>query len=642
MRKSTLLCALLAVLVAGVAIAIPADLMPYPATEGHGPARILTLAERACTSEDVPPFGTIIQAWSLTMSGRYAGAGVTWCRSSGRLFLMDQGSSGQCRVWNLDPADPTGTIVSVPWTFVNLGSGIVDKPWGIAWDPDSGCFWSSQILDNNVYGGCFLLRYVWSGSAWVWGGGAQDSWQVGDATQEIGLQCLWTAGMEKNALNRVFYCAPVHSSPSSLNHIARFDPYTKTDLGRLQYGSETSERGCALIPWDSAYVLTLGPNAEQFVKRDSTGYPLTAVSSPEWPADWSVIVPDAISTDDTVFAYCMRCNSENNLYKVCTGLEWGQLPSAFRHSVRPVCILEPSGTIDSGEVVMPTVVVHNSSDEPALDVSVHLQVDNDRDSVVYHDSTQVTIPALSSDTVEFTPWTALDRDSATAVAWTFWEDDSVPGDDTLAQRFLVLVKALEIVDHFPKDTVEPGPHPAWADCLNSGNVVLSYPVVFFICELGHRPPWFDTTWAVNHLAGATHRMFPYYRPNYFSPGIYEFFIGGLLGEPFADTFWVLSSGVQEPKRRAGPVFELTAVPSAFGAELSLVFGLDHEVGVDLAVYSGDGRRVRTLASGRHQAGRSELVWDGRDDLGRRVAPGAYLVRLSAPGRFSGCRVAKVR
>jgi hypothetical protein len=628
-------------LAAGCLIAASADLMPYPAAGEHGPMRLRTPVRGACTSEDQPPFGTIMQAWSLTMSGPYAGAGVTWCKDSGRLFLMDQGSQGECRVWNLDPADPTGTVVSVPWTFTNLGTGTVDIPWGIAWDPDSGCFWISQVVDGDVYGGSFLLRYVWNDSAWVWAGGAQDSWQVGDATEQIGLQCLWSAGMEKNVLNGVFYCAPVHSSPDSLNHIARFDPYTKTDLGRLQYGSEYSERGCALIPWDSAYVLTLGPSADQFVKRDSTGYVLAAVSSPEWPADWSVILPDAISPEDTVLAYCMRCNQDNNLYKVSTGLKWGQLPSAFPHSVRPMCILEPSGTIDSGETVTPTVVVYNSSDEPAQDVSVHLLVDIDRDSVVYLDSTCVTIPARGSDTVQLTQWIALDRDGATAVAWTFWEDDSVPGDDTLAQGFLIRVRALEVVDHFPRDTIEPGTHPAWADVLNSGNTPLTYWVFFFICELGHRPPWRDTTWVVNHLSGATHRMFPHYRPNYFAPGVYEFFIDGLLGEPFVDTFWVLSTGVQEPTGHAEPVFELTAIPSAFGTDASLVFGLDHEVGVDLAVYSGDGRRVRSLASGRHEAGRYELVWDGRDDRGRVVSRGVYCLRLAAGGRVVNRRVVKL-
>ena len=39
----------------------------------------------------------------------------------------------------------------------------------------------------------------------------------------------------------------------------------------------------------------------------------------------------------------------------------------------------------------------------------------------------------------------------------------------------------------------------------------------------------------------------------------------------------------------------------------------------------------TLEDGVVQAGRIESVWDGRDDAGRAVATGVYLVRLRGAG-----------
>ena len=72
---------------------------------------------------DQPPFGTVVNRWSLTMSGGYAGSGITWQRDSGKFFLMDQGATGSFRVWKLDPSDPTGTITQVAWQFKDLGSG---------------------------------------------------------------------------------------------------------------------------------------------------------------------------------------------------------------------------------------------------------------------------------------------------------------------------------------------------------------------------------------------------------------------------------------------------------------------------------------------------------------------------------------
>jgi hypothetical protein len=55
--------------------------------------------------------------------------------------------------------------------------------------------------------------------------------------------------------------------------------------------------------------------------------------------------------------------------------------------------------------------------------------------------------------------------------------------------------------------------------------------------------------------------------------------------------------------------------------------------VRLAVFAVSGRRVRVLASASEPAGTRSRTWDGRDDRGLRVPPGAYFVRLEAEGRL---------
>jgi hypothetical protein len=76
-------------------------------------------------------------------------------------------------------------------------------------------------------------------------------------------------------------------------------------------------------------------------------------------------------------------------------------------------------------------------------------------------------------------------------------------------------------------------------------------------------------------------------------------------------------------------------PMPFHDRTSLVFSLSTRGDVELAVFSVDGRLVRTLASGSHEAGEYRLEWDGRDDHGRTMPSGAYFARLlTAQGRFT--------
>ncbi|MFO7637680.1 MAG: PQQ-binding-like beta-propeller repeat protein, partial [bacterium] len=116
-------------------------------------------------------------------------------------------------------------------------------------------------------------------------------------------------------------------------------------------------------------------------------------------------------------------------------------------SVAPTAILAPVGVVDSGVVLTPRVVVRNKSEIVADSVHVTFQIDDELDAVIYSDETYLLgMAAGALETLAFTPWVPVGRDSLKAVTWTFWEDDSSPRDDTLRTRFMVRMRNVGITE----------------------------------------------------------------------------------------------------------------------------------------------------------------------------------------------------
>ncbi len=81
-----------------------------------------------------------------------------------------------------------------------------------------------------------------------------------------------------------------------------------------------------------------------------------------------------------------------------------------------------------------------------------------------------------------------------------------------------------------------------------------------------------------------------------------------------------------------------AMPNPFHGSTRLAFDLAQRGAVELAIFSVDGRRVRTLVSGTLEPGAYRPEWDGRDERGGPAAAGVYYVRLVAGGRRMVCRI----
>lgn len=95
----------------------------------------------------------------------------------------------------------------------------------------------------------------------------------------------------------------------------------------------------------------------------------------------------------------------------------------------------------------------------------------------------------------------------------------------------------------------------------------------------------------------------------------------------------VASGLQEITRPvAYQVF--APAPNPSGGSTAIRYQMPEAGPLELAIYDGAGRRVAVLTSGWEAAGDRRIVWDGRDDLGRRVPAGTYFVRMSS-GDYEG-------
>jgi hypothetical protein len=79
-------------------------------------------------------------------------------------------------------------------------------------------------------------------------------------------------------------------------------------------------------------------------------------------------------------------------------------------------------------------------------------------------------------------------------------------------------------------------------------------------------------------------------------------------------------------------------PSPFRRSTTIRFTLAAAAHVRLAVHDVAGRRVRRLVEAVLPAEDHHVVWDGRDEAGRRVAGGTYFLELSTDGVTYGRKV----
>lgn len=103
-----------------------------------------------------------------------------------------------------------------------------------------------------------------------------------------------------------------------------------------------------------------------------------------------------------------------------------------------------------------------------------------------------------------------------------------------------------------------------------------------------------------------------------------------------DVVWdVLAQGSELVDAVQPPSPILVISPNPFTGQASIKLQSELQGEFELGVFDLRGRLVRQ--AGRHLRQGEEWIWDGRDDLGSKVAPGIYLVRAQANGTVSSAR-----
>jgi len=83
---------------------------------------------------------------------------------------------------------------------------------------------------------------------------------------------------------------------------------------------------------------------------------------------------------------------------------------------------------------------------------------------------------------------------------------------------------------------------------------------------------------------------------------------------------------------------LSAWPNPFNPKTTISCSLEQSGSVILRIYDMTGRKVAILYNGWHEAGALSVDWNGRDDTGRSVAAGVYLVALQSGDQTSAVKV----
>ncbi len=108
---------------------------------------------------------------------------------------------------------------------------------------------------------------------------------------------------------------------------------------------------------------------------------------------------------------------------------------------------------------------------------------------------------------------------------------------------------------------------------------------------------------------------------------YEFF-------GFRAAMTVSSSDTEDPTEGSARISKSGLFqnrPNPFTPVTKIGFELAQAGRVELAIYSVEGRLIRTLINEDRQAGSHEAIWDGCDAEGKKVASGVYFYKLAAPG-----------
>jgi hypothetical protein len=303
------------------------------------------------------------------------------------------------------------------------------------------------------------------------------------------------------------------------------------------------------------------------------------------------------------------------------------LPDQIEHDVGVTRLMAPTGSPDSGTVIVPACSLYNYRSY-AETYPVRMRIGTGYDEVV----TVTNHGPAELICVEFPAWTALARGQAAVTCTTELASDDIGSNN--AARTTVTVNVDDIAVSailVPADTAELGRGvvPA-AEVKNLGTLADMAKVRFYIGDfyvdsvnVPLQPGKTDTAvfdvWTPALLGtfpvrctSATLKTDLVTTNNELSTSVVVQ-PASIAEQPSGIARFVLLGSSQNPAR----------------AHATIRYSLAETSPVDLRIFSATGELVRVLETGIRQPGLHRVLWDGRDELGRPVGRGTWFCRMTA-------------
>ena len=297
------------------------------------------------------------------------------------------------------------------------------------------------------------------------------------------------------------------------------------------------------------------------------------------------------------------------------------------HDVSAYLIIAPNGTVDSGSSTAPQARVKNYGTSAASFPVVFR-------TGTYADTQNVTnLAAGDSATLTFDSWTAITRGANATRCSTGLGGDWCPANDKKTGSVIVRVRDVACTQLLaPPDTVD------------SGAVVTPRAV---IKNFGTTSETFGTRFAVGAdyadtvsvtLGAGKSDTLDFGSWTALTLGTFPTACATMLAtdmnpanNTLQDSVEVgVYTGIAEQSGLPRVLSLDRAVPDPMRGHATIRFGIPRRTQASVTVRSATGALVRVLSGPRPLApGTYSLTWDGRDEQGRRVAPGVYFFRLES-------------
>lgn len=138
----------------------------------------------------------------------------------------------------------------------------------------------------------------------------------------------------------------------------------------------------------------------------------------------------------------------------------------------------------------------------------------------------------------------------------------------------------------------------------------------------------------------------YYTDTITANGVYRYYITaayGLLDSDPSNVINMLIEGLDiEENIQTSTQTALHLSPNPFYTSADIQYKVIRAGKVKVDVYNIKGQHIKSILEETKSSGSYQLIWDGKDKAGNKVAPGIYFMRLEADGKALTKKMLKLK